>query len=174
MSIDGEIVADGRMNDESRLELTWRRELTTAELRDRAELTITGPDGPLTGIDVDMAHISDLVPTIAVLACLADGPTRIRGVGFIRAKESDRLGDLATELRRCGAVVEVLDDGLAIDPSRSRLHGARVATHHDHRLAMAFAVLGAAIGSVEILEPQVVSKSWPGFWDMLASFEQIR
>ena len=138
------------------------------------ETTITGPDGPLHGIDVDMAYVSDLVPTIAVLACLADGPTRIRGVGFIRAKESDRIGDLATELRRCGAVVDVLDDGLAIDPSATTLHGARVDTHHDHRLAMAFAVLGAAIGSVEIVEPQVVTKSWPGFWEMLAMFERNR
>ena len=138
------------------------------------ETTVTGPGGPLHGIDVDMAHTSDLVPTIAVLACLADGPSRIRGVGFIRAKESDRLGDLATELRRCGAVVDVLDDGLAIDPSVTRLRGTRVDTHHDHRLAMALAVLGAAIGSVEIVEPGVVTKSWPGFWEMLAVFERNR
>lgn len=137
-------------------------------------VTLAGPDGPLAGIDIDMADISDLVPTVAVLACLADGPSRIRGVGFIRAKESDRLGDLSTELRRCGAVIEVLNDGLAIDPRGTDLSGARLDTHHDHRLAMAFAVLGAAIGGIEILEPTVVTKSWPGFWDMLATFEQNR
>lgn len=137
-------------------------------------IALTGPDGPLHGIDIDMADISDLVPTVAVLACLADSPSRMRGVGFIRAKESDRLGDLATELRRCGAVVEVLEDGLAIDPSGPRLRGARLDTHHDHRLAMAFAVLGAAIGGVEIVEPDVVTKSWPGFWAMLSDFEQNR
>ena len=57
----------------------------------------------LRGIDVDMADISDLVPTLAVVAPFADTPTRIRGVGFIRAKESDRLGDLCAELRRLGA-----------------------------------------------------------------------
>ena len=68
----------------------------------------------------------------------------------------------------------MLGDGLAIDPSATTLHGARVDTHHDHRLAMAFAVLGAAIGSVEIVEPQVVTKSWPGFWEMLAMFERNR
>jgi 3-phosphoshikimate 1-carboxyvinyltransferase len=137
-----------------------------------AKITVTGPDR-LAGLDVDMADISDLVPTVAVLACLADGPSRIRGVGFIRAKESDRLGDLAGELRRCGAEIEVTDDGLAIAPTPT-LHGARLDTHHDHRLAMAFAVLGAAVGPLDIADPGVVSKSWPGFWDMLAGFELAR
>ena len=136
------------------------------------DVTVTGP-GTLHGIDVDMADISDLVPTIAVLACLAEGPTRIRGVGFIRAKESDRLGDLALELRRCGALVTDTDDGLEVEPS-PQLHGARLDTHHDHRLAMAFAVLGAVIGGVDIVEPAVVSKSWPAFWSMLESFSTER
>ncbi|MEX2627917.1 MAG: 3-phosphoshikimate 1-carboxyvinyltransferase [Ilumatobacteraceae bacterium] len=117
---------------------------------------------PLRGIDVDMADVSDLVPTIAVLGALAATPTRIRGVGFIRNKESDRLGDLATELRRAGAAVRVLDDGLEIVPAE--LHGARLGTHHDHRLAMAFAVLGAAVEGIEVDDPDVVSKSWPSFW----------
>ena len=120
----------------------------------------------LRGLDVDMADISDLVPTLAVLAVLASTPTRIRGVGFIRGKESDRLGDLGAELRRTGAAVEVLDDGLAIEPAE--LHGARLRTHHDHRLAMAFGVLGAAVDGIELDDPGVVSKSWPTFWSDLA------
>ena len=136
------------------------------------DVTVTGPVS-LSGIDVDMADISDLVPTVAVLACLATGPTRIRGVGFIRAKESDRLGDLAHELRRCGALVTETEDGLDIEPS-SALSGARVATHHDHRLAMALAVLGTAIGGVEIADPAVVGKSWPSFWTMLDTFAADR
>jgi 3-phosphoshikimate 1-carboxyvinyltransferase len=119
---------------------------------------------PLTGIDVDMADLSDLVPTLAVVATRAATPTRITGVGFIRRKESDRLGDLATELRKLGAVVDVEPDGLRISPT-SAWHGARLATHHDHRLAMAFGVLGLAVHGVEIEDPTVVSKSWPGFWD---------
>lgn len=125
------------------------------------------PDIGLVGLDVDMADISDLVPTVAVVATLATTPSRIRGVGFIRAKESDRLGDLAHELTRTGARVEVGADGLAIHPAP--LHGARLGTHHDHRLAMAFGVLGAAVEGIELDDPDVVTKSWPAFWDDLAA-----
>jgi 3-phosphoshikimate 1-carboxyvinyltransferase len=121
------------------------------------------PAVPLGGIDVDMAAISDLVPTVAAVAITASTPTRIRGVGFIRAKESDRLGDLASELRALGADVAVEPDGLRIEPA-GELHGARLATHHDHRLAMAFGVLGAVVDGIEVEDPDVVSKSWPGYW----------
>src|SRR5262249_52513596 len=75
------------------------------------------PDRPLTGIDVDMADISDLVPTLAAVATTASTPTTITGVGFIRAKESDRLGDLAAELGALGAAVTVTADGLRIEPA---------------------------------------------------------
>ncbi|MEZ5296652.1 MAG: 3-phosphoshikimate 1-carboxyvinyltransferase [Ilumatobacteraceae bacterium] len=121
----------------------------------------------LRGIDVDMADVSDLVPTVAAVAACAESETRIRGVGFIRAQESDRLGDLAGELRTLGVDLDETDDGLDIRPSADRLRPGKAATHHDHRLAMAFAVLGSRIGDVEIGTPDVVSKSWPGFWDML-------
>lgn len=123
-------------------------------------------DSPLRGVDIDMAHISDLVPTIAVVATQAVTPTRITGVGFIRAKESDRLGDLAAELRKLGASIDVLDDGLVITPT-DLLRGAVLDTHHDHRLAMAFGVLGLVVDGIEVSDPDVVSKSWPDFWDML-------
>lgn len=125
------------------------------------------PGSPLLGIDADMADISDLVPTLAAVAVAASTATTIRGVGFIRAKESDRLGDLAAELTKLGADVVVTDDGLHIEPvvgGTAGLRGARLGTHHDHRLAMAFAVLGAVVDGVEIDDPGVVSKSWPGFW----------
>lgn len=125
------------------------------------------PAGRLVGLDVDMADVSDLVPTVAVLGALASTPTRIRGVGFIRGKESDRLGDLAEELRSVGARVVVEPDGLQIEPSP--LHGGRLGTHHDHRLAMSFGVLGAAVAGIEIDDPAVVSKSWPNFWRDLAA-----
>jgi 3-phosphoshikimate 1-carboxyvinyltransferase len=127
--------------------------------------TIMHSDGELRGIDIDMVDMSDLVPTLAAAAVLATTPTRIRGVGFIRAKESDRLGDLCLELGRLGAQVVETDDGLVIEPSV--LHGSAVETHHDHRLAMAFGVIGLRVSDVEIENPDVVSKSWPGFWDML-------
>ena len=121
------------------------------------------PDHPLTGIDVDMADTSDLVPTIAVLAALASTPTTIRGVGFIRSKESDRLGDLAGELRKTGAGVDVTPDGLRFQPTGT-LHRAELGTHHDHRLAMAFAVLGSVVDGIVVDGAGTVTKSWPGFW----------
>jgi 3-phosphoshikimate 1-carboxyvinyltransferase len=118
----------------------------------------------LHGVDVDLGDNSDLVPTLAVVAATARTPTRIRGVGFIRSKESDRLGDLAGELTKAGAVVTVEDDGLAIAPGT--LRGARLDTHHDHRLAMAFGVLATVVEGIEVADPAVVSKSWPDYWSV--------
>jgi 3-phosphoshikimate 1-carboxyvinyltransferase len=127
---------------------------------------------PLVGIDVDMADVSDLVPTVAVVAAAATTPTTVRGVGFIRSKESDRLGDLAAELTRTGADIVETDDGLHVEPvPPGALHGAHLATHHDHRLAMAFAVLATAVPGIDLDEPSVVSKSWPAFWTV---WEQLR
>jgi 3-phosphoshikimate 1-carboxyvinyltransferase len=117
---------------------------------------------PLRGIDADLADVSDLVPTLAAVAATASTPSRITGVGFIRAKESDRLGDLAEELGALGARVHVEPDGLRIEPAA--LHGGIVETHHDHRLAMAFGVIGAVVPGVRVVDPDVVSKSWPAFW----------
>lgn len=126
-------------------------------------VTLSGDSSmELRGIDIDMAEISDLVPTVAAVATLASSPTRIRNVGFIREKESDRIGDLAKELSKCGADVVVHDDGLEISPAD--LHGAALDTHEDHRLAMAFSILGSRVSGVEILGPDVVAKSWPSFW----------
>ena len=122
-------------------------------------------DGPLRGVDVDMVDLSDLVPTLAVVAPFAHTRTVIRGVGFIRAKESDRLGDLCRELRSAGVRATETDDGLVIEPGLP--HPARLATHHDHRLAMAFGLLGLAVDGIEVSDPAVVSKSWPSFWRVL-------
>lgn len=126
------------------------------------------PAVPLLGIDVDMADISDLVPTLAVVAACATTPSRIRGVGFIRAKESDRLGDLARELTKAGVAITETDDGLTVEPSLATLRPAALDTHHDHRLAMAFGVLGRVV-TLDIADPGVVSKSWPAFWQTLAT-----
>lgn len=139
-------------------------EMGCGVVRGDGGVTVTG-GGALRGIDVDMADISDLVPTVAVVAACAATPSRIRGVGFIRAKESDRLGDLTRELQAAGVDIDETADGLLIRPSGHRLRAARLGTHHDHRLAMAFAVLGAVVGGIEVEDPGVVSKSWPGFWD---------
>ena len=138
----------------------------TATVSDSDMVVMRRRDTPLRGIDIDMADISDLVPTMAVVATQAVTPTRITGVGFIRAKESDRLSDLAAELNKTGAQVIVEPDGLLIVPT-DMLHGAVLDTHHDHRLGMAFGVLGLVVDGIEVNNPSVVSKSWPAFWDAL-------
>jgi 3-phosphoshikimate 1-carboxyvinyltransferase len=121
---------------------------------------------PLRGVEVDMGMMSDLVPTLAVIAACAEGPTTIRGVGFIRAKESDRIGDLATQLRAVGTEVHEQPDGLHIVPRA--LHAAVLDTHDDHRLAMALALLGLRCNGVAVRDPEVVAKSWPDYWSAMA------
>jgi 3-phosphoshikimate 1-carboxyvinyltransferase len=123
--------------------------------------------GSITAVDVDMVDMSDLVPTLAVVATAAIGRTTIAGVGFIRGKESDRIGDLCAELRRAGIEATELPDGLQVMGGVAT--AATLATHHDHRLAMSLALLGLVAGGIEIADPDVVSKSWPGYWSMLES-----
>jgi 3-phosphoshikimate 1-carboxyvinyltransferase len=109
----------------------------------------------------------DEVPILAVLAARAEGETRITGAGELRIKESDRLAALADNLRAVGAQAEELADGLIVDGSDAPLAG-RARTRGDHRIAMAFGVLGAATGyDVEVDEPEVVDVSFPGFWELL-------
>ena len=121
--------------------------------------------GPLRGVDIDMADVSDLVPTVAAVAPFATTPTTIRGVGFIRGKESDRIGDLCAELRRAGVTATETADGMTIAPGHP--HAAAFTSHHDHRLAMALSLIGLVVDGVEIDDAAVVTKSWPGFWQML-------
>jgi 3-phosphoshikimate 1-carboxyvinyltransferase len=82
-------------------------------------------------------------------------------------KESDRIATVAAGLRALGGHVETGADWARIYPLPERLQPASIATANDHRIAMAFAVLGSARTGVSIEDPGVVSKSWPGFWDAL-------
>lgn len=133
---------------------------------DAAGVTVTREMGTaLRGVDVDMSVMSDLVPTLAAIAACANGATTIRGVGFIRSKESDRLGDLAAEINRCGGRVRVLADGLSIEPAA--VTAATIDAHDDHRLAMSLALLGLRHDGVVVAEPGVVAKSWPSYWSAM-------
>lgn len=118
----------------------------------------------LRPIDISMTDCSDLVPAVAVALSCVEGESRISGVGFIRQKESDRLGDLAAEMTMCGAEVQVNVDGLTIRGHRP-IGGACVQTHHDHRLAMALSLYALHNGYVEIDNADVVTKSWPSFFE---------
>lgn len=120
---------------------------------------------PLHGVDVDCRDMPDIVPTLAVVGLFARGRTRIHNVAHLRYKESDRIRSVATELRKLGADVRELDDGLEI--REAPLHGAVLETWGDHRLAMAFSLVGLRVQGVEIRDPAVVEKSLPDYFDRL-------
>ncbi len=106
----------------------------------------------------------DELPLIALAACFATGETVIRDAAELRVKESDRIRATARELRRLGADIEELPDGLRIRPA-DRLRGAAVSTHGDHRLAIMLALAGVlARGETVIRNAGVVAVSYPWFW----------
>jgi len=134
-----------------------------------AGITVVGRD--LHGIEIDMNSISDTVQTLAAVALFAEGPTTIRGVGHIRHKETDRIGDLARELRKFGAVVDELPDGLKIMPPADirQRRDITVETYNDHRMAMSLALPGLAIPGVTIVNPGCTAKTYPRFFEDLKS-----
>jgi 3-phosphoshikimate 1-carboxyvinyltransferase len=124
--------------------------------------------GELSGIDVDMSSMPDMVPTLATVALFAKGTTIIHNVAHLRIKESDRLSAVAQELGRIGGLVIEKDDGLIIH-GREKLSGAAINTHDDHRIAMSLAMAGLVVPGIVIKNEACVSKSYPGFWDALES-----
>jgi 3-phosphoshikimate 1-carboxyvinyltransferase len=138
-----------------------------AQVEWRADGVEVRGDGRLTGVDVDMSAMPDMVATLAAIAPFASSATTIRNVGFIRHHESDRIKAIATQLRRLGAKVRETDDGLAIEPSKVR--GAEIETYDDHRIAMSFAIVGLKVGGVRIKNPGCVSKTFPDFFERLRS-----
>jgi 3-phosphoshikimate 1-carboxyvinyltransferase len=110
----------------------------------------------------------DEVPILAALAARAEGETRVTGAGELRVKESDRISAIVAALRAVGAEAEELEDGLVVRGSDHPLRG-RVVTHGDHRIAMAFGVLGALPGNeIEVDDRECAAVSFPGFWELIA------
>lgn len=125
---------------------------------------VTGPPtGGLGGIEVDLADLSDTAPTLAAVAVFANAPTAVTGVGFIRAKETDRIAAVVTELGRLGISATGTDDGFVVEPGTPQ--PAAIRTYDDHRMAMAFTVVGLAAPGVEICDPHCVDKTYPRFFD---------
>jgi 3-phosphoshikimate 1-carboxyvinyltransferase len=116
---------------------------------------------------MDMSDCSDLVPAVAVACCMATGESVLSGIGFIRNKESDRLGDLANELNRAGGNVIVETDGLRIS-GPCTWKSVVFDSHHDHRMAMALSLLALCVSGVQVADPEVVTKSWPSFFADMA------
>ena len=127
--------------------------------------------GPLSGISVDMNAISDTVQTLAVVSLFANGSTTLSNIRHIREKETDRISDLATELRRLGAGVEETVDSLTIHPGTYR--GQAIETYDDHRMAMSFALAGLRIPDIQILNPNCCRKTYPEYFHDLEKLTSI-
>lgn len=139
-------------------------ELTYAWGPTGRELTVSAPDC-VHGTDVDLHAVSEFTPVAAALAAVADGPSRLRGVGHIRGHETDRLAALAAELGALGVGVSEATDGLEITP-RDRT-GAVLRTYGDHRMAHAGALLGLVTPGVELDDVGCTTKTlpdFPGLW----------
>ncbi len=130
-------------------------------------IRIKGPC-QLKGGVFSLKDCPDLVPIMAVAAMFAKGPTRLKDIGHARVKESDRISDLRQELLKVGADIQEKPDELLITPKAVYQSGAVLDPHHDHRLAMAFAVLGLKVG-VTVKDMECTRKSYPAFVTALRS-----
>ena len=130
-------------------------------------LQVTGTT-ELRGIDVDMRDIPDTAQTLAAVAPFAASPTRIRGIASARLKETDRIHATCTELTRLGVRVEEHADGMTIHPVE-KMRPAIIQTYNDHRMAMAFSLIGLRFDGVTVENPACVSKTFPGYFDVLES-----
>ena len=156
-----------RQGDVAFVDLLARMGCTVIEKPEGIE--VTGPADPLHGIEVDLGDMPDTAQTLAAVAPFASGPTTIRGIASARQKETDRVAALCAELARLGLRVEEHPDGLTITPGP--IHPAVVRTYNDHRMAMAFALIGLRVPGITIDNPACVAKTFPNYFEVL---EQLR
>ena len=127
-------------------------------------ITVTGPR-QLKGIDVDMRTISDTSLTLAAIAPFADSKVTIRNIEHTRWQETDRIHAMVTELRKLGVPVVEHRDGLEISPAP--IKPAAIDTYEDHRVAMAFSLVGLKVNGIRINDPECVSKTFPDYFQVL-------
>jgi 3-phosphoshikimate 1-carboxyvinyltransferase len=132
----------------------------------------TAVTGPVTllGVSVDMSDISDTFMTLAALAPFAASPVTISGIGNVRLKESDRIAAMQHNLQRLGVRTEAGADSLRVFPGVPA--AGRIDPHDDHRIAMAFAVLGLRVPGLVIEDPGCVAKTCPGFFELWTLLER--
>ena len=143
----------------------------------RVACAVADSQSPLRGGQFNLSSAPDGALAVAAIAALADGETRLDGLSTLRVKESDRLAALRDGLIAMGAGARIEGDSLIISPvsaeRRSATHTtALIQTVRDHRIAMAFAVLGLQVSGVQIVDPGCVAKSYPAFWTDLARMIQ--
>ncbi|NOZ84974.1 MAG: 3-phosphoshikimate 1-carboxyvinyltransferase [Deltaproteobacteria bacterium] len=125
--------------------------------------------GQPENIDLDMGETPDLVPTVIACALFRKSDTRITNVSHLRYKESNRLLVLVNELAKLGALIEETPDGIHVRPSRLKGE-VTLNPHKDHRMAMAFGLVSLRVPGIRVMDQSCVSKSYPGFWEMLEAF----
>ena len=127
---------------------------------------VTAEKSKLNALETDLSDCPDLFPIVACLCSVAEGTSRVTGLSRLRIKESDRLAAMMEGLHKMGIEIAGDDDSVRITGSLPR--GAVIDPHNDHRIAMSFAVLShVAEGETTIMNPECVSKSYPGFWEDL-------
>ena len=131
----------------------------------RSSKSVCISHGSLKGIDVEMKDIPDLVPTLTVLALLADFPSQLRNIAHLQYKESDRISALVSELKRIGANIKFVDESLIIHSLSNKPATLELDAHYDHRLVMAFHILKAAFPYISINNKGIVTKSYASFFD---------
>lgn len=156
-----------RQGDIAFLEVLSRMGCTISESENA--IRVSGPLH-LKGVDVNMADISDTAMTLAAIAPFAESPTTIRQIASSRLKETDRITATCTELRRLGVKVDEQPDGMRIYPCKA-LRAARIHTYDDHRMAMAFSLVGLRLPGVEIENPGCVAKTFPNFFEVLEQLQ---
>ena len=125
------------------------------------------PSGTLHAGSFDLRDFSDTAQTLAAVAAFADGTTSIEGIGFIRRKETDRIGNTATELAKRGVDAEAEPDGIIVRANSFGLRAGLVDCHGDHRMAMAMSLMGLRVAGIDIDDPDCVAKTFPDFFDVL-------
>ncbi len=123
--------------------------------------------------EIDMEDMPDVALTAAVLCAYAKGYSKITGLSTLRHKECDRLWALEHNLQKMGATVKTGEDFIEIWGDPCSLHGADIECFNDHRVAMCFAVLGARVEGVNILDPDCTKKTYPTFWEELEQWRKI-
>ena len=164
----GRVVIDGLGADSVQPDLriaSVLEEMGCQVQRDSDSVTIDARGARLRPVDVDLSDAPDGALAVAVTCLFADGVSRISGLGSLRHKESDRLSAISAEIGRIGGRAEVEGDTLAVGPGS--LAAAEMDSHGDHRIAMAMAIAGVTLPGSRMSDAGVVSKTWPGFWDLV-------
>lgn len=132
-------------------------------------IAIQGPkDGKLKGVDINMNDFSDQALTLAALAPFADSETVIRNIGHIRGQECNRMAAIVNELKKCG--IGCWEDGDDIHIEPGEIVPAVIETYEDHRVAMAFTLLGLKANGIVISNPMCCKKTFETYYEVLEQF----